>query len=129
MTARTRTIAYWITTALAVVAFAAGGAMDLARGADVAASLASLGYPLYLATILGVAKLLGAAVVAAPGLPRLKEWAYAGMMIDLVGAAASHAAIHDTAGNIVTPLVVAVPVLASWALRPAGRRLGTLPLG
>jgi hypothetical protein len=45
-----------------------------------------LGYPLYLLPFLGVAKLLGIIVLLVPGFPRLKEWAYAGMFFDLVGA-------------------------------------------
>jgi len=116
-------IGYWVTTGLAVVAFAAGGVADLARGSDVVAALAHLGYPTYLATLLGIWKLLGAAAIAAPRAPRLKEWAYAGMMFDLTGAAFSHAASGDGLRAIATPLALLVVVLASWALRPEGRRL------
>jgi hypothetical protein len=58
-------------------------------------SLARLGYPVYLATILGVWKLLGAAAITAPGLLHLREWAYAGMFFNLTGAALSHAASSD----------------------------------
>jgi uncharacterized membrane protein YphA (DoxX/SURF4 family) len=86
--------------------------------------MTDLGYPGYVALILGVWKLLGGVVVLAPGLPRLKEWAYAGMIFDLTGAAASHAANGDSAANIATPLIIAGIVMASWALRPASRRLG-----
>ena len=68
MTARTRV--YWIATALATVAFAAGGVMDLIGGDDIVAQLAAVGYPAHLATVLGVWKLLGAIAIAAPGLPR-----------------------------------------------------------
>ena len=38
-----------------------------------------LGYPLYFITIIGFWKVLGAITLLAPGFPRLKEWAYAGM--------------------------------------------------
>jgi DoxX-like family len=90
--------------------------------------MTDLGYPGYVALILGVWKLLGGVVVLAPGLPRLKEWAYAGMIFDLTGAAASHAAVGDPAVNIATPLIIAVIVMASWALRPASRRLGDVSI-
>lgn len=126
MTDRTRTTLYWVATALAIVAFAAGGAMDLAGGAKIEDQLAHLGYPAHLALVLGVWKLLGAAAIAVPGLPRLKEWAYAGMVFDLTGAAVAHADAGDAVGKIVTPLVLLAIVAASWALRPASRRLGTL---
>src|SRR4029450_9929784 len=42
-----------------------------------------------LLTILGVAKLLGAPVLLYPGVPQLKEWAYAGFAFDFGGAAIS----------------------------------------
>jgi hypothetical protein len=116
-------IGYWATTGLVAAAFAFGGFMDLSQGADVVAGMQHLGYPLYFATLLGVWKLLGAAAVVVPGWPRLKEWAYAGMFFDLTGAAVSHAAVGDPAGNVITPLVILGLVIASMLLRPAGRRL------
>ena len=122
-----KVIAYWITTSLLGLAFLASGIMELMGGPEVAAGLAHLGYPSYFANILGVWKLLGAAALLAPGLPRLKEWAYAGMFFDLTGAAVSHAAVSDPIGNVLTPLVLTALVVASWKLRPASRVLGTLP--
>ena len=114
-----RQIAYWITTALASLAFFAGGFSDLFGAAAVVEGLRHLGYPAYFATILGVWKVLGAAALLAPVPPRLKEWAYAGMFFDLTGAAASHAFVGDGAGPVLTPLVVLGLVMASWALRPS----------
>jgi hypothetical protein len=122
-----KVIAYWITTALLGLAFAAGGLMDLSAGPEMIAGLAKLGYPAYFASILGVWKLLAAPAILMPSLPRLKEWAYAGMFFDLTGAAVSHAAVSDPAANVITPLVLAALLVASWKLRPASRVLGTLP--
>ncbi len=82
-----------------------------------------LGYPAYFVIILGVWKVLGGIAVLVPGVPRLKEWAYAGMFFDLTGAAASHAAVGDPAAKIATPLILVVIVAASWALRPESRKL------
>ena len=45
-----------------------------------------LGYPVYLIPFLGVAKLLGVLAILLPINRRIKEWAYAGLFIDLVGA-------------------------------------------
>ena len=75
------------------------------------------------ASILGAGKLLGAIVITVPGVPRLKEWAYAGFFIDLTAAAISRAAVGDSAAAIVAPLGFLALVLASWALRPADRKL------
>lgn len=45
-----------------------------------------LGYPLYMLPFIGVAKLLGIVALLVPGFPRIKEWAYAGLFFDLIGA-------------------------------------------
>jgi len=118
-----RNIAYWATTGLVAAAFAFGGIVDVGRGPQVVEGMKHLGYPLYVALILGIWKVLGAVAIVAPGLPRLKEWAYAGMFFDLTGAAASHAFSGDGAANISTPLAMLAFVVASCALRPPGRRL------
>ena len=59
-----------------------------------------------------------------PGAPRLKEWAYAGIAFNLSGAALSHASSGDPAAKVAIPLVLLGLAAASWALRPATRRLG-----
>jgi hypothetical protein len=118
-----RTIAYWATTGLLALALAAGGIMDLTLAPELAASLEGLGYPLYLAAILGVWKLLGAAAIVAPKMPIVKEWAYAGITFDLTGAVASHALVGDPIGKILPPLLLLALAAASYLLRPEARRL------
>lgn len=102
--------------------------MQLLRRPDAVAGIVALGYPVYVIVLLGVWKTLGAVTILAPRLPRLKEWAYAGIVFDLTGAAVSHAASGSSAGNVIAPVVFTVVALASWALRPEGRVLGS-PLG
>jgi uncharacterized membrane protein YphA (DoxX/SURF4 family) len=123
---KARNIGYWVVTVLVALAFLAGGAGDLSKGPDMLAGMAHLGYPAYLLVILGVWKIAGGLAIVAPGTPQLKEWAYAGMIFDLTGAAYSHGASGDPMKNVITPLVIAVLVMASWALRPAGRTLKVL---
>lgn len=48
-----------------------------------------LGYPEYIIPFLGVMKILGGIAILVPGFPRIKEWAYAGLFFDLLGAAYS----------------------------------------
>jgi uncharacterized membrane protein YphA (DoxX/SURF4 family) len=129
MSDKTKTIGYWIATGLVGLAFLAGGAGDLSQSPQVVEGMTHLGYPGYFATILGAWKVLGAAALFAPGLPRLKEWAYAGIVFDLTGAAFSHAASGDPAGKVITPLVLLALAAASWALRPEGRKLVSAPTG
>jgi len=45
-----------------------------------------LGYPVYFISFISVAKLLGAAAILVPAFNKIKEWAYAGLFFDLVGA-------------------------------------------
>ena len=82
-----KTGAFWVTTVLGPTSFVIGGVLGIRQSPDVVAGVQHLGYPLYFATLLSVWKLLGAIVITAPRLPRVKEWAYAGFMFDLTGAA------------------------------------------
>ena len=118
-----RNTAYWASTGLAALALGATGAADLLRVPPIMESLAHLGYPAYFVTILGTWELLGVAAIVAPELPRVKEWAYAGMFFTLTGAALSHAASGEPVSKVLLPLVVLGAVVVSWALRPARRTL------
>ena len=118
-----RQIAYWIATALTALAFLSGGLFQLAGVEEARAGIAALGYPPYFAAMLGVWKVLGAAVILAPRMPLVKEWAYAGIAFDLTAAAYSHVAVGDPAAKAIVPFVVLAIAAASWALRPASRML------
>lgn len=127
-------VVFWATTAVIGAEQLAGGLTDLARGREmlvvgdpVADVVRDLGYPVYLLSILGAWKILGAAVILAPGLPRLKEWAYAGTVFELSGAAIS-SVLAGNPGNLGAPAGLAVIALASWALRPPNRSLARRPV-
>jgi hypothetical protein len=115
---------YWTATAVTAFVFLSGGAAYLAGASFAVAGVVELGYPPYFVTLLGFWKALGGVAVLLPRSPRLKEWAYAGMTFDLTGAAVSHAAAGHPALKVLVPLVLLGFVAASWALRPAARRLG-----
>ncbi|AKV04009.1 hypothetical protein AKJ09_10672 [Labilithrix luteola] len=118
-----RVIGYWVATAIIAFVFASGGLAQLVQRQENVEGLTHLGYPVYVATILGGWKLLGAVALLVPGFPRLKEWAYAGMVFELTGASASQAFAGDGAGHVVAPLVLTAIVFASWALRPESRMM------
>jgi len=122
-----KTIAFWTATIFGPASFIIGGVLSFRSDPQMIEGLGHLGYPPYFPMILGTWKILGALAIVAPGLPRLKEWAYAGFFFDLTGAAASHAFSGDAAADIVAPLAFLALVLASWALRPDGRRLASTP--
>jgi DoxX-like family len=120
---RTWRAVYWAATAIATIAFVLPGVANLAHAAHITQDMAHLGYPPYFPTLLGAWKVLGAAVIVSPRFPRLKEWAYAGMIFDLTGAAFSRTATGDGIATVIFPLGIAAVVLASWRLRPEGRAL------
>ena len=68
------------------------GALRLAPFSDI---MHYLGYPAYFMTIIGVWYVLGAVALLVPRFPRLKEWAYAGMVFIYTGAVASRLAVGD----------------------------------
>lgn len=113
-----RRIVYRATTVVIVGESVAGGLLDLFRQPPFYAVMRDLGYPPYFATILGTAKLLAAAALLTPGFPRLKQWAYAGILINMVGAGASHLASGDPVTAVIAPGAFAVLALTSWHLRP-----------
>jgi uncharacterized membrane protein YphA (DoxX/SURF4 family) len=126
---KTKSILYWAATILVAVSIGSGGAAQVAHlQQNVDGFVRVLGYPAYFVTVLGVWKVLGAIAILVPGLPRLKEWAYAGIFFDLTGAAASWAAVggYGEAFHIVAPLIIAGFAVASWALRPQSRTIGML---
>jgi hypothetical protein len=116
-------VTYWVCTLFVALTALGAGIMDILHLEPLFGLLLHLGYPSYFATILGVWKVLGALVLVAPRYPLVKEWAYAGMVIDYSSAVISHAASGDPGGATVGPLVSILLLAASWHLRPPTRRL------
>ena len=130
---KARLVAYWVTTALIASELIAGGLTDMVHGREMLVAglpvvdvLRQLGYPAYLLAMLGLWKLLAAGAILTPRLPRLKEWAYAGVFFELSGAVFSHVVVEHNFGNAGGPLFLAALALASWALRPQNRVLGVI---
>jgi len=126
---KTKLVLYWITTILIALETMTGGVIDLVHGRAAVFSgpfvtdiVTSLGYPVYILTILGILKIPGALTLIVPGFLRLKEWAYAGIVFDLGGAAASHAACGQWS-DMTGPLFLLGFAIASWWLRPPDRIL------
>ena len=116
-------IIYWIATAWLALGMLSTGIVQLIRVEEEVTALARLGYPPYLLTILGVAKILGVGVALAPGLPILKEWAYAGFSFVMAGAIVSHLAVGDDLVSLFGPSLLLVLTLVSWRFRPQSRRV------
>lgn len=122
---KAKTIAYWVTTGLVVFCMT-GGIFQLLGVSTTVDGIVKLGYPAYIIPALGLGKVLAIVAIVWPGVPRLKEWAYAGIFFNMIGATVSHVASGDPAWNVIVTSTIAVLILASWALRPESRRLGTV---
>jgi hypothetical protein len=120
---RAKTIGYWVTTGLLVFCMT-GGIFELVGVKMTLDGITKLGYPPYIIPALGLGKVLAIVAILWPGVPRLKEWAYAGIFFNMMGALVSHVAQRDAAWSIVVTFTIAAITLASWALRPDSRTLG-----
>jgi hypothetical protein len=124
--AKRNKIIYWIATVWLALGMVATGIVQLIRakeGQGGVDSIIHLGYPVYLLTILGAWKILGAVVVLIPRFPLLKEWAYAGFFFTMTGALFSHIALGDGAAEMFPSLLLLILTGISWYFRPAERRL------
>jgi uncharacterized membrane protein YphA (DoxX/SURF4 family) len=122
-----KSIAYWTCTGLLALGTFSGGMGELTSQPATVAGTVFLGYPAYFVYILGAWKVLGALTIVLPGLARIKEWAYAGMFINVTAAALSHAIMGDwgvTGFHIWVNMIFVGLIVGSWALRPAGRIVG-----
>ena len=115
-------ITYWITTAVVALMMAYSCYAYLTQDV-IKQAFQHLGFPDYFRVELGIAKLIGAALLIAPVAKRLKEWAYAGIFFVMTGASVSHIAINDSLFHILVPSVIACLAICSWYLRPLSRRL------
>lgn len=109
-------ILYWIITIpfLIIMIMSAYGYLTLAP--PMVEGVKALGYPVYLLKILGIAKTLGVLAIFYGKFHTLKEWAYAGFVIDVIGASMSHYFSGDPVWKIMAPIVVLLFILASYFL-------------
>lgn len=108
-------LAYWLPTGSLATLFFVSGTFNVSRQPNVMQSLEHLGYPGYLATLLGVCKLLAAGVlVFGARSPRLKEWAFAGLVFDLGGAIIAHWVSGDGIPGIAPAGVLLVLTIVTY---------------
>lgn len=108
-----RRLRYWIPTGILAALILMSGVFNVTHQPNVVQSLQHLGYPVYLATLLGLWKVLAAlALVFGSRWPRLKEWAFAGLFFDLSGAIVAHVAVRD-------PIALSAPAAVLLGLTAA----------
>ncbi|SOE22431.1 DoxX-like family protein [Spirosomataceae bacterium TFI 002] len=104
-----------------------GGVFQLIKHEDAVNSFKSLGYPLYLLTILGIWKLQGVIAILVPKYPLIKEWAYAGFFFAMTGAMTSHIINGDPFSETFPSMLSLLLVIVSWYFRPAERKTNSKP--
>ncbi len=107
-------IAYYVSTVILSLAFLYGGYSEIIRDQASVELMVHLGYPFYLLTILGVAKILAVIGIWQKFSPALREWAYAGIVIDIVGAVVSMIAVGDKLPMIIPAVIALAITLTSY---------------
>ena len=116
-----RTIVYWATTA--IMALSLFGSLSYLTGNEqVVSGFARAGYPQHLRIVLGIAKPAAALVLLLPGLPVLKEWAYAGVTFSWIMAFISAYASGDALQVQILPVILLALLAVSYLTRPPARR-------
>lgn len=107
-------ITYWLTTVLFALMM-----MSSALGYFISDAMketfTQLGFPSFFRVELGIAKILGGAVLLLPFVKgKIKEWAYAGFTITVVSAFIAHLSVGDPAAKWSAPLIALVLLAASY---------------
>jgi hypothetical protein len=107
---------YWIVTGLMSAFMVMAAIPDILRIPQAVEVFTHLGYPTYPLPFIGIAKTLGVIAVITPGFPRLKEWAYAGLVFDLIGALYSRISVGDPPSAWALPVVGLLLVIGSYVV-------------
>lgn len=123
---KAKSIGYWTATGLCCFGMLSGGVAELLQVPGTTAGIVALGYPVYFVSIIGTWKGLGTIALLAPGLPRLKEWAYAGIFLNNRRLAVAPRHTGSAGWHVAVTGTFATLTVISWELRPASRIVGTL---
>src|SRR3954464_4700476 len=115
-----RRVIYWGSTGLVALLSAFAAFTYLTAAPEAVTGFAHVGYPQQLRVLLGVAKLLGAVALVVPGIPKVKEWAYAGFTFAWIAAFVAHYLARGP--SAVMPLVLLAFLVVSYVTRPASRQ-------
>lgn len=114
-------VTFYISTVLLTLSMLWGGYLDATKDEMAVAGIVALGYPVYFAVIIGVAKILGVIGIWQNKVRWLKSWAYAGFVFDTLGATISTVAAGFALSLAVPAIISLVIVLISFT---AARKLG-----
>lgn len=109
-------ILYWVFTGLFALAMAFSSIGNvMADEASVQLISGMLHFPEYMIPFLGIAKLIGVIGILVPTLPRwIKEWSYAGLFFDLIGACYAIVSVAGFQANQLGMLMFIIPGILSY---------------
>ena len=96
---------YWVATGLFAGFMGLTAVPDILKIDEAVKFIGHLGYPEYFVPFIGVAKLLGSISILIPQFKKIKEWAYAGLCFDLIGATYSNLMIEGLKAEILFMLI------------------------
>jgi len=108
------TITYWIITGVMAAFILLGALIDVSNNPDAIALIRHLGYPAYFVPFIGAMKIVAVIAVLVPRFPKVKEWAYAGLVFDTGGAIFSHLSSGDGPDKWAPALLGLILVSASY---------------
>lgn len=107
-------IVYWTSTIIFAAFFLMSVTMYATKNPQVVEGMKLAGFPPYMLGILGTAKFLGVIALLQPKFKTLKEWAYAGFTINLIGAVWTHAATGTSFISALVFMAILAVSYVSW---------------
>ena len=118
-------ILYWVFTALFAIMMVLSAIPDIFSVQIARDGFTKIGMPVYLLPFLGWAKFAGVLAIIMPGRHRLKEWAYAGLFFDLIGATYAIIASGQAADSWAPMALPIALAIASYVFYHKVRRLNS----
>nr|WP_295864726.1 DoxX family protein [uncultured Chitinophaga sp.] len=104
---------YWAATA-AIAFISIGGAIGLLTSPFMIRTVDQMGFPGYFRVELAIGKIIGGLALLLPVARNIKEWAYAGLAVNVLSAFVAFAAIHGTPDQYIWPAVALLLLIISY---------------
>jgi hypothetical protein len=105
MKTKTWNILYWVVAVFFCASMLMAGISSLLQTEESKAVMRHLGYPAHFLVVNGTAKIVGVLVLLQTRFRTIREWAFAGFTINMLGAAAAWVAAGDGWSTVAAPLV------------------------
>lgn len=105
MKAKTWNLLYWIVAVFFCGSMLLAGVVEVMQTEEGKEIMRHLGFPMHVLRVIGIGKIVGSLALLQTKFRALREWAYSGFTINLIGAFAARASVHDSAGLIASPLI------------------------